>query len=80
MFSWSIILIATNKHNNTEQKERFNIQKGFGSPLFFPSFWLQDFYNTIRGIPGFLQKFSSSSLGTDTFIFLEKIIFVSLPI
>lgn len=80
MFSWSIILIATNKHNNTEQKEHFNIQNGFGSPLFFPSFWLQDFYNTSRGIRGFLQKFSSSSLGTDAFIFLEKMIFISLPI
>lgn len=72
MFLWSIILIATN-NCNTEQKEDYDIQQGTGSSLCFPNFWLQDFKDPVRGIPGLLQKCSCSSFGTDAFIFQQSV-------
>lgn len=69
-----LLLIATNNYN-TEQKESSGIQQGFGSPLCFPSFWLQDFYSS-RPSAEVLQFI----LRDWSFHFPGKLIFVSQSI
>lgn len=70
-----LFLIATNNYNSTEQKESFGTQQGFGSPLCFPGFWLQDFYNP-RPSAEVLQFI----LRDWSFHFPGKLIFFSLSI